>query len=144
MDGKLVKTKGKIGYLGPGEIGWTANAGGLRAKSFGAILNNCRSVLNIREFIHNNWHRGQRLLNHPNAQLLHRCMPTKISFFLFQVRRRPEHSEAPHGHPHPLNLPINPKTCRYTDIAQVINRDSSVFSAPLETQLHIAFILYRF
>jgi len=41
LDGKLVKTKGTIEFLGPGEVGWIANTGGLRAKSFGAKLNNC-------------------------------------------------------------------------------------------------------
>jgi len=34
MDDTLVKTKGTIGFLGPGEIGWTADTGGLGAKSF--------------------------------------------------------------------------------------------------------------
>jgi len=42
-----VKNKGTIGFLGPGETGWTADTGGLRAKSFRAGLNNCRWVLNI-------------------------------------------------------------------------------------------------
>jgi len=47
MDETLVKTKGMIAFLGPGEIGWIADTGGLRAKLFGARLNNCPSVSNI-------------------------------------------------------------------------------------------------
>ena len=50
MDETLVRTKGTIGFLGPGEIGWTVDTVGLshpRAKSFRVRLNNYQSVLNI-------------------------------------------------------------------------------------------------
>lgn len=35
MNKTLVKTKATIGFLGPGEIGWTVDTGGPRARSFG-------------------------------------------------------------------------------------------------------------
>jgi len=62
MDETLVETKGTIGFLGPGEMEWTADTGGLRAKSFGTRLNDHSSVLK-------NWHQGRRFPNHPDARL---------------------------------------------------------------------------
>jgi len=46
---KLIKAKGTIAFLGPGEIRWTVETGSPshptpRAKSFGGRVNNCRSV----------------------------------------------------------------------------------------------------
>jgi len=70
------------------------------------------------------------------------CRRRFLSFFSMCVAGPNMWKEAPHGHPHLLNFPIDPETCLY--IAQAFKKDSSAFSAPLKTQLRMAFILYKF
>jgi hypothetical protein len=94
MNETLLKKIRRLQTLG--KIAWTTGAGSLfhpRAKSFGVRLNNCQAVWIFRDVLSNTEHRGREIRIKLQCPQFHRCMPTKGSLFLFQVRRGPEHGK---------------------------------------------------